>query len=331
MTTTPTPVSLKGSRVLVTGGAGFIGCNLVARLVQEGCRVRATIHKHPPVITNPAVEYVQADLMSQADCRRVVDGMDIVFHAAATTLGAAVMANAPMILVTANIVITAQIMEAACLAKVKRFLHLSSSVTYPDTGDQPVREEQGLEGSPHEIYFGVGWAKRTAEVLAIFYSQKLKEPMPVTVVRPANIFGPHDKFDPKASHVTAALIRRVVVRENPFVVWGTGNDVRDLLYIDDFLDGVVLAVQHPDTYLAVNIASGEGHTVKEVIQMLLELDGFTDAKVQYDPTKPQMIPVRLIDNTLAREKLGYRPHVGLREGLRRTVQWYRDNRGKWDR
>ncbi len=122
-----------------------------------------------------------------------------------------------------------------------------------------------------------------------------------------------------------------MVRENPFVVWGTGNDVRDLLYIDDFLDGVVLAVQHPDTYLAVNIASGEGHTVKEVIQMLLELDGFTDAKVQYDPTKPQMIPVRLIDNTLAREKLGYRPHVGLREGLRRTVQWYRDNRGKWDR
>ncbi len=138
-------------------------------------------------------------------------------------------------------------------------------------------------------------------------------------MRPSNIFGPRDKFDPRTSHVTAALVRRVVQRENPFVVWGTGNDVRDLLYIDDFIDGVMLALLNTDPYLAVNISAGEGHTVKEVIRMLLEIDGFTGAEVKFDAARPQMIPVRLIDNTLAREKLGFKPTVGLREGLRRTV------------
>lgn len=322
---------LRGTRALVTGGAGFIGSHLVDRLVNEGCEVRATVHEYQPLFSNPAAEYVHADLMSLADCRRVTEGMDFVFHAAATTLGAEVMAKSPQILVTGNIVITAQIMDAAYQAKVHRFVHLSSSVTYPPTGDQPVREEQGLEGWPYEIYFGVASAKRMAEVLAIFYAQKLKDPMPVTVVRPANIFGPRDKFHPKTSHVTAALVRRVVNRENPFEVWGTGNDVRDLLYVDDFLDGVVLAAEQPDPYLCINIASGEGHTVKEVLQILLDLDGFTDADIRYDPSKPQMIPVRLIDNTLARQKLGYQPKLGLREGLRRTIAWYRENQRTWNR
>jgi len=322
---------LKGAHVLVSGGGGFIGSNLLERLCAEGCRVRATLHKQPPVITNPAVDYVRADLTVMDDCRRVVDGVDIVCHCAASTSGAAAMANSPLLLLTPNIVMTSQLMEAAYLARVKKFLYLSSSAAYPPSGDRPVREDELFNDNPYETYFGVGWMKRFGEVLGIFYSQKLREPMPVAVVRPSNIFGPRDKFDPKTSHVTAALVRRVVQRENPFVVWGTGNDVRDLLYIDDFLDGVLLALRHPDPYLALNIAAGEGHTVKEVIQMLLELDNFQAAEVRFDTSKPQMIPVRLIDNTQAREKLGFCPKLGLRVGLQRTLVWYRAHRKNWSR
>lgn len=322
---------LENAQVVVTGGTGFIGSALVERLVKDGCRVRAIIHDRPALVTHPAVESVRADLTSMADCRRVVEGADFVCHCAASTSGAAMIAQSPLVHVTPNIVMTAQLMEAACLARARKFLYLSSSVAYPPSGDRAVTEDGLLEGQPYETYFGAGWTKRFGEVLAVFYSQKLRQPMPVTVIRPSNIFGPRDKFDPRTSHVTAALVRRVVQRENPFVVWGTGNDVRDLLYIDDFIDGVMLALRNPDPYLAVNISAGEGHTVKEVLDLLLELDGFKDARVEFDTTKPQMIPIRLIDNRLAREKLGFQARIGLREGLRRTLAWYREHGSKWPR
>jgi GDP-L-fucose synthase len=323
---------LKGSRVLVTGGAGFIGSNLVLRLVEAGARVRATIHSHGEVAHNPTVEYLKVDLTRMEDCQRTVEGVDYIFHCAASTSGAAVMKKTPLVHITPNLVMTSQLMEAAYMAKVKKFLYLSSSAAYPPTGDRPVREEEMFDADPYDIYFGVGWMKRTAEWLAVFYSQKLKDPMPVTVVRPSNIFGPRDKFSPDTSHVTAALIRRVVQREKPFVVWGTGNDIRDLLYIDDFLNGLLMAFNDPSPYLAVNIAAGgEGHTVKDVIRTLLDLDGFHDADVQFDTTKPQMIPVRLIDNSLAVNKLGFQPRYSLREGLEKTIEWYRENQKSWTR
>jgi GDP-L-fucose synthase len=324
-------VFFKDKKVLVTGGAGFIGSNLTERLLKEGCRVRAVLHRAAPVINEPAVEYVSADLTLMDDCRRVVEGVDMVCHCAASTAGAAAIASAPLAHVTPNIVMTSQLMEAAYLAKVKKFLHMSSSVVYPPSGDRPVREDEFFNGNPPEIYFGAGWVKRFAEVLAIFYSQKIKDPMPIIVVRPSNIFGPRDKFDPKTSHVTAALVRRVVQRETPFVVWGTGNDIRDLLYIEDFIDGLLLALNNDKPYLAVNISAGEGHSVKEIIQMLLELDGFTNADLRFDGTKPQMIPVRLIDNTLAVETLGFRQRIGLRTGLQKTIAWFREHGKIWTR
>lgn len=323
---------LKNAQVLVTGGAGFIGSNLILRLVESGARVRATIHSHEAVLHNSAVEYLKGDLTNIENCQSAVAGVDYVFHCAASTSGAAIMKKSPLVHITPNLVMTSQLMEAAYMSKVKKFLYLSSSAAYPPTGDRPVREDEMFAGDPYDIYYGVGWMKRTAEWLAVFYSQKLKDPMPVTVVRPSNIYGPRDKFSPETSHVTAALIRRVVQRETPFVVWGTGNDVRDLLYIEDFLDGLLLAFNDPSPYLAVNIAAGgKGHTVKDVIRTLLDLDGFHDADVQFDTTKPQMISVRLIDNTLARENLGFRPRHTLSEGLEKTVGWYRENQKCWTR
>ena len=321
----------KGKTALVTGGAGFIGSHLVQRLVDEGCQVRATLHSHSAVLQAAGVEYVQSDLTHMEDCRRVVAGVDYVFHCAAATSGAAMIANAPLTHITPNLVMTAQLMEAAHSARVQKFLYISSSVAYPPTGDSAAREEQLFNGEPVDVYYGAGWMKRTGEWLCIFYAEKLKEPMPTVVVRPSNIFGPRDKFAPQTSHVTAALIRRVVARQNPFEVWGTGNDVRDLLYIDDFIDGLVLAFAKSERYLAVNIAAGSGHTIKEVIRTLLEVDDFANAEIRFDLSKPQMIPVRLIDNTLACEKLGFRPRWTLRDGLAKTVTWYREHAKDWTR
>lgn len=321
----------RNAKVLVTGGAGFIGTNLIRRLLLAGCRVRATIHSHPAVQPSADVEYCNADLTRMEDCRKAVEGMDFVFHCAAATSGAVVIEHSPLTHITPNLVMTSQLMEASYHEKIKKFLYISSSVAYPPSDDRPVREEEMFEGHPYDVYFGAGWMKRTAEWLCIFYARKLKDPLPTVVVRPSNIFGPFDKFDPKTSHVTAALIRRVVERQNPFEVWGTGNDVRDLLYIDDFLDGLLLAFEKSGDYLAVNISAGEGHTVREVLRTLLEVDNFNDPEIRFNSKRPQMIPIRLIDNTLAREQLGFHPRLSLRDGLANAVAWYRENGKSWTR
>lgn len=186
-------------------------------------------------------------------------------------------------------------------------------------------------GDPEEVYYSAGWMKRYAEILCKTYAQKIEDSMPVLVVRPSNVYGPYDKFDVRTSHVTAALIRRVVERQNPVVVWGTGTDVRDVIYIDDFLDGVMLAVERPAAYLAVNIGAGEGWSVRAILEILLEVDNYVDADVQFDPAMPTTIATRLLDITLAKRVLGFEPKTCLREGLHRTAAWYRANRATWPR
>ena len=313
----------------MAGGTGFIGSNLILRLLNEECQIRATFNQRPPTIKDKRVEYVKADLTVMEDCNKTVDGMDYVFMCAAKTSGAAVMASTPLAHVTPNVVMNAQIMEAAYLAKVKKFLFISSSAAYPPTGDKPVREDEMFKGDPYETYYSVGWMKRFAEILCKVYSQKIKNPMPTVVVRPSNIYGPYDKYDFSTSHMTAALIRRVVEQHNPLEVWGTGKDIKDLIYIDDFLDGMLLAFEKTSDYMAVNIASGEGHSVKQVLQAILDVDGYSDANVRFDPSKPTMIPIRLIDTSFAGQEFGFRPKYSLEEGLRKTVEWYQRHSSTW--
>jgi GDP-L-fucose synthase len=314
---------LNGARVLVAGGTGFIGANLIQRLLPEGCRIRATVNKRPVVVANPAIEYVRADLTHMDDCQRVVDGMDYVFMCAANTSGAAVMAATPLVHVTPNVVMNSQMLDAAYSAEVKKFLFISSSAAYPPTGDRPVREDEMFEGDPYETYYPVGWMKRYSEILCRTYAQKLKRPMPTVVIRPSNVYGAYDDFDFRTSHMMAALIRRVVERHNPLEVWGTGEDVKDLIYVDDFIDGLLLAFEKAEDYLAINIASGQGYRVKQVLNTILEVDGYSNAAVRFDASKPSMIPIRLVDTTLAKCLLGFEAKTSVSEGIRRTVQWYR--------
>lgn len=321
----------KDKNILVAGGAGFIGVNLIQRLITRGSRVRATLYKRKPVIINDAVEYIHADLTSMEDCQSAVEDMDYVFMCAANTSGAAVMATTPLAHVTPNVVMNTQVMDASYRAGVKKFVFISSSAAYPPSGERPVSEEEMFGEDPYEVYYSVGWMKRYTETLCKTYAQKIKSPMPVLVIRPSNIYGPYDKFDLRTSHVTTALIRRVVERQQPLEVWGTGNDVRDLIYIDDFLDGMFLAFEKSEDYLAINIASGQGYSIKQILKNILEVDGYTEADVRFDQSKPSTIAIRLIDITMAKELLDFKPKIGLREGLGRTMTWYRDNRASWEK
>jgi GDP-L-fucose synthase len=316
-------MDFKGKKVLVAGGAGFIGTNLALRLAREGARLRLTVHDKPLQVDLPDVETMRLDLRRPEDCARAVEGMDYVFLCAAHTSGAAVIRATPLVHITPNVLINTLMLEAAYQAGVRKLCFISSGAAYPPTGARPVREREMFDGEPVDVYFPAGWMKRYAEVLCRTYAEKIAQPMPTVVVRPSNIYGPYDKYDFAVSHVTAALLRRVVERQSPLEVWGTGEDVRDVIHVDDFIDGMLAAFATDLPYLAVNICAGKGHTVREILQTLLEVDGYRDAEVRFDPSRPSTIPVRLMDNSLAREQLGFEARLSLAEGLRRTIEWYR--------
>ena len=319
-------MDFSGKTVLVAGGGGFIGTNLALRLASQGARLRLTIHDKPLQVSFPGAEVLKLDLRRPEDCARAVDGVDFVFICAAHTSGAAVIRATPLVHITPNVLINTLLLEAAYQAHVSKVCFISSSAAYPTTGARPVTEPEMFDGDPHDIYFPAGWMKRYAEVLCRTYAEKIAPPMPTVAIRASNVYGPFDKFDFAVSHVTAALTRRVVERQAPLEVWGTGEDVRDLIYIDDFIDGVLAAFAAALPYLAVNICAGTGHTVRQVLETLLKIDGYSDADVRFDASRPSTIPIRLMDTRLARERLGFEARTSLEEGLRRTLEWYRANK-----
>ena len=312
-----------GKSVLIAGGAGFIGTNLALSLAKRNARLRLTVHEKPLQVTIPGAEVLALDLRRPEHCARAVEGMDHVFLCAAHTSGAAVIRTTPLVHITPNVLINTLMLEAAHRARVARFCFISSGAAYPPTADRPVREEEMFDGDPHDVYFAAGWMKRYAEILCRTYAEKIPQPMPTVVVRPSNVYGPYDKFDFAVSHVTAALIRRVVERQSPLEVWGTGEDIRDLIYVDDFIEGMLAAFAAERPYLAVNICSGTGHSVRQILQRILAADRYESADVRYDPSRPSTIPVRLMDNSTARQQLGFEARTSLDEGLRRTLKWYR--------
>ncbi|MDP1963009.1 MAG: NAD-dependent epimerase/dehydratase family protein [Reyranella sp.] len=316
-------MTLAGKKVLIAGGSGFLGTNLALRLTDLGAHLRLTAHLKPLQASFPGAEIVQADLRRPEDCARAVEGMDTVFICSAHTSGAAAIRATPLIHITPNVLINTLLLEAAYQARVGKVCFLSSGAAYPGTGDRPVTEAEMFDSEPEEVYYPAGWMKRYAEILCRTYAEKISNPMPTVVVRPSNVYGPYDKFDFAVSHVTAALLRRVVERQSPLEVWGTGDDIRDLIYVDDFVDGAIAAVATDLPFLAVNICAGRGYAVREMLETLLEVDGFGGAQVTFDRSKPSTVPVRLMDNGLARTLLGFEAQVPLAEGLRRTLAWYR--------
>ncbi len=312
-------------KVLVTGAAGFVGSNLVKCLVSEGAQVRGTLFVKEPQLRVPECEYVKCDLTQLADCHRVTADIDFVFMGAANSSGAAVMEKTPLVHLTPNVVMNAQMLAAAYENSVKRFCFISSNTVYPVT-DFAVKETD-TNYEYFDKYFIVGWMKRFSEIMCEMYASKIKSPMQTVVVRPGNLYGPYDKYTWKESKVIAALIRRAVEKQNPFEVWGDGLDVKDFLYIDDFIDGLLKVFEKASVYAPVNIASGQPVNIRDTLTHILAESEHTAAEVRFDSTKPSMLPLRMIDVEFARSDFGWSAKTPLRDGIRKTIAWYREYYG----
>jgi GDP-L-fucose synthase len=303
---------------LVTGGAGFIGTHLAKALLEQGGRVRLALHRRAPIVRDPRVETVHADLTRQDDCLAAMRGVDLVFHAAGASSGVGAGADQGMAGITTNLNLTAQVLQAAWMTGVERILIFSSSTVYP-AREHPVREDEA-EGAPHPSYLGYGRMRRYFEHLAEFVASR--SAVKVALVRPTAVYGPHDNFDPATSHVVAALVRRAVAKLDPFEVWGTGDEVRDFLHVEDLARGCLLTMEKHAACDPINIGYGSPVTIRRVVDIILEAAGHSKADVRFDASKPTAIPVRLVDTSKAKRLLGFEPRIPIESGLRDLVRWY---------
>jgi len=311
----------KNMNVLVTGANGFVGVNLLQRLLKLGANITATIHNTAPIIKDDCITYIQCDLQKPEDCKKVVQGIDFVFMCAAKTSGAAGMENDPLVHFTPNVIMNLLMLKAAYEANVQKFLFLSSSTVYPLT-DYPVHEDD-VTNEFYDKYFVEAWAKRFSEIACEMYATRTNAAMKLVVLRPANLYGEHDNFEWETSHVIPALIRKVVERHDPIEVWGDGNDIKEFIYINDFIDGMLLAMEKLNWFDPINIAAGKPYTIKEVLNTIIETDNYEGVELVFNKTKPTMIPKRMMNIYKAKSQLDFEAKTTLKEGIQKTIEWYR--------
>tara|TARA_B100001245_G_scaffold186785_1_gene144959 strand:+ start:155 stop:1120 length:966 start_codon:yes stop_codon:yes gene_type:complete len=315
---------LKNKNILVLGGSGFIGSNLINALTEFSSNLKGTYLNNKPRIINPDIEWIKADLTNPNVYKNLINNIDYVFISAAYTRGASVMVNSPMDLVTQNIVMNSYIFDQCYKHNVEKLLFISSSVVYPEKENISMVETQSMTGNPPNIYFPVGWMKRYSELLGKTYSENIKDGFKTVIIRPSNIYGPYDNFDPEESHVIPSLIRRVVNKEKPFEIWGDGKDQRDFIYIDDFIDGVINSFNTNFKYTELNLSANKNFSINDVLNTLFKIEDYYP-KVKYDLSKPQTIKSRHISNEKASKLIAFNPKINLLNGLTKTIEWYKQN------
>lgn len=313
-------------KLLICGATGFIGRNLVEHYLKQGTyEVYAVYHNKEPYYA-PGVKFVHADLTEKCDVERVMQGMDIVIQAAATTSGANEIVNKPYYHVTDNAVMNSLILRAAFECRIERLLFFSCTVMYQPS-EVPLKESDYSESDDiFKNYFGVGWTKVYIEKMCEFYARICDTKF--TVFRHSNIYGPYDKYDLQRSHVFGATVTKVMEAEEgtDVVVWGGGKEQRDLLYIDDLVDAVDLAISKQNTkYELVNIGYGESVSIADLVRQIIDISG-KDLNIRFDTTKPTIPTTLCLNCEKAANLFDWHVKTKLNDGISKTLAWYKENK-----
>jgi len=310
----------KNKKILVTGGTGLIGSHLIELLLKRGASVRTVMHSRPAPIELSDVEVVRGDLTVWDTCVKAVKDMDYVFHLAAFVGGVGRNIAHPAGMFTPNILMNTQMLEAARLEGVERYLYTSSACIYPGNIKFFV-EEKGWDAPPERSNASYGWVKRMGELQAQAYFEEYG--MKIAIVRPTNAYGPRDNFDLETSHVIPALIRKAVERYDPYVIWSTGESTRDFIHAEDIARGMLLALEKYAVADPVNLATGKSIKTKDLAYLILKLTGYESARVVFDQNRPIGQIERRVSIAKAKKKIGFTAQISLEEGLRETIEWYR--------
>jgi GDP-L-fucose synthase len=310
-----------GKNVLVTGGTGMIGVPLVEMLIDAGAHVRIA-SLDDPSRAHPKAEFVRTDLRMLDNCMEVCNGMDLVFQLAGIKGSPKMMVERPASYFVPQMLFNFSMMEAASKSKVERYLYTSSIGVYAPA--EVFLEDDVWKTFPSQNDRFGGWCKRMGEMQAEAYKIE-KGWDKISIVRPANIYGPFDNFDPANAMVVPSLINRVISGENPLVVWGDGSNIRDILHARDCAEAMLLMMEK-GVNEPVNVGCGSGVSVKEVAEIVVKAID-PSVKIVWDTTKPTGDKKRIMDISRARSH-GWQPRISLEEGVKETVEWFRANRDK---
>ena len=307
--------------VLICGATGFIGRNLVEHFATtNGCEIHAVWHRRPSYEV-PGVIWHYADLRNPTQVEQLLQGTDIVIQAAATTSGAKDITSRPYIHVTDNALMNSVLLRSAYDYGVKHFVFFSCTVMYPSS-ERALREED-FDGNITPRYFGVGWTKVYIEKMCEFYAGLGRTRH--TVIRHSNVYGPHDKFDLEHSHVFGATVTKVMSAREKVVIWGKGEEKRDLLHVRDLVRFVDLALERQKiAFGRYNCGLGEAVSVRQLCDRIVAASR-RPLKLEHDLSQPS-IPFNLhLNCSKAEKELGWRPAISLDEGIRDTLDWWRQN------
>lgn len=312
-------------KILICGATGFIGRNLTEQLSKRAEFDVHAVRMQRPEYACPNVTWHRADLRNADDIARVLDGVDIIIQAAATTSGSKDIVTRPFIHVTDNAVMNSLLFRAAFEHKVKHVIFFSCTVMYASS-DKALKETDYDANRPlHPRYFGVANTKLYIEKMCEFYAGISNTKF--TAIRHSNIYGAHDKFDLERSHVFGATVTKVMTAKDKISVWGTGEEERDLLHADDLVNFVERAIaKQPEKYRLYNCGLGQAISIKQLVQTIVAESGKT-LKIEHDLSQPTIKTSLFLDCALAKQELGWEPKVSLTDGIRRTLAWWQENVG----
>jgi GDP-L-fucose synthase len=306
-------------RFCVTGGAGFLGSFLIEKMRQRGAKD----------IFVPHIE--NYNLVKPEDISRMLDDSrpDVIIHLAAHVGGIGANREHPAEFFYDNLMMGVQLMHQAWQRGIEKFVALGTVCAYPKFTPVPFREDDLWNGYPEETNAPYGLAKKMLLVQAQSYRQQYG--FDAIFLLPVNLYGPRDNFNLESSHVIPALIRKCIEAQergdSEIVVWGDGSASREFLYVEDAAEGIVLATEHYNRPEPVNLGSSFEITIKDLVELITRLTGFT-GKIVWDTSKPNGQPRRSLDVSRAEKYFGFKAQISFEEGLRRTIEWYRQHHNK---
>lgn len=306
-------MDLSKKKILVTGGAGFLGKNVVKKLL--ACAV-----PEKNIFVPRAAEL---DLRKWENCAKAVEGQDVIIHLAAIVGGIGANREHPGKFFYENLMMGVQLMEAARLGGVGKFVAVGTVCAYPKFTPVPFKEEDLWNGYPEETNAPYGLAKKMLLVQSQAYRQEYG--FNSIYLLPVNLYGPGDNFDPRSSHVIPAIILKVAEAKNAgrnyIENWGTGKASREFLYVDDAAEGIALATERYEKPDPVNLGAGMEITIKDLTELICRLMDFK-GEIRWDPTKPDGQPRRMLDTSRAEKEFDFKAKTSFEEGLKHTIEWY---------
>jgi len=312
-------LDLTQQRIVITGGAGFLGKHLQQCLLTRGVRQEQMFI--------PLIE--DYDLTKEADCIRMYEQMrpDVVIHLAAEVGGIGANRENPGRFFYANMAMGLHLIEQARIRKLTKFVQVGTICAYPKFTPVPFKEQDLWNGYPEETNAPYGIAKKALLVMLQGYRQQYG--LNGIYLLPVNLYGPGDNFHPASSHVIPALIKKCVdaieTGKDQIECWGTGSASREFIYAPDAAEGIVLATEKYDNDEPVKIGAGFEITIKQLVEKIAHLTGFT-GKIVWDPSKPDGQPRRCLDTSRAWKEFGFKARTDFDQGLKATIEWYRANK-----